>query len=616
MMTYSIPGIYNALDPVMGQPGMKKTNSGIQNAQSLQATIQTAINAGGGIVLVPAADANYATGPYAMSSPGAGMPAISIPSNSPPLLILGTGLGTALLMETSGDVFDVNGSGSIFFQDLVVQYRQSPLSPLTGTAFNFIGGEFYGMFRVSIIDCENPIALSGDQIYVLQCAASYTSSFPAGAPITAVSVLGAEAFIAQCVFAFTGSPSSNQRGIVVGDATTGSSYTRVVDTEIQNFYTGITLATTGGGPTNKGSMFTNVRVLTPRGGVGLSLQPNIYDARFISCDFENITAGTAKNIVVGPVGGGNQSIDTVIFDACSSTGSTDYGLEIAGGFNIQVNGGAYSGNTTAGIGITGAASEIQINGANCIGPSQGGSAQQYGISINPGSGVAVSDVQLIGVNCSGTGTSGNGAGIYINGSAVSDVRIEAAICEGSVFGNASQQQYGVYVAGASGVIVAASTLSGSSAYGLYLSAVTNVTVSATDLSGNTSGGASINGGATQSQYVLLRNCNVTGYPSGSAIAFSGTLTKVEVTNSAGYNDQGTSISTTPPASGHLFHAYDAPYSYYGPVVFYTSGGQTIQIAIDGHNTNLIAGSFTLGPGDSAMLTYTSLTGPTFTMIGE
>jgi hypothetical protein len=119
MTAYSIPGIYNALDPVMGQPGMSKSNTGLVNAESLQATINTAIAAGGGIVLIPATDKNNATGPYDLAS-AAGMPAIAI-ATPVPLLILGTGLGTQLSMQNSGDVFDISG-GSVFFQDLLIEY--------------------------------------------------------------------------------------------------------------------------------------------------------------------------------------------------------------------------------------------------------------------------------------------------------------------------------------------------------------------------------------------------------------------------------------------------------------------------------------------------------------
>jgi hypothetical protein len=491
---------------------------------------------------------------------------------------------------------------------------QGDIVPTTGRAFYFNGGEYYGIFRVSIVDAQNGIVSNGaDQLYILECSISYSTHYPAGQALTAVSIVGAETFMEQCLLSFTGSARSGQYGIVIGSSSTGSSYTRVVDTEIDGFYTGIQLATAQGGPTNKGSMFTSVRVLTPSGGIGLNLQPNAYDVRFVACAFENITPGTAQNIVIGPVDGGNESIDTVIFDASTSLGSIDYGLQIAGGQNIQVLGGTYSGNTTAGIGITGAATEIQVNGANCIGILEPGSLNQrsqlYGISINPGSGVIVQDVQLVGVNCSGNGTSENGSGIYINGTGVSDVRIDDAVCEGSVFAIASQQQYGIYVNGASGVTIAASVATGNTSYGIYLTAVTNVTVAISELIRNSTAGISVNGGSgAQSEYVFLRSCNVTGYSPGSAIIFSGTLVVVETSNCAGYNDVGVVVATGFPSGSATYGTAFYPYQlgstpYYGPIEFYIiaitqSGGFINAIKLSGTATQLTSGAFYVNPRET------------------
>jgi hypothetical protein len=65
----------------------------------------------------------------------------------------------------------------------------------------------------------------------------------------------------------------------------------------------------------------------------------------------------------------------------------------------------------------------------------------------------------------------------------------------------------------------------------------------------------------------------------------------------GYNDQGTMVSNVPPPSETEFNG---PYfGYYGPVTFYTKslGEVTIdEIAIQGNNTNLLSGTFTLGAG--------------------
>jgi parallel beta-helix repeat protein len=233
----------------------------------------------------------------------------------------------------------------------------------------------------------------------------------------------------------------------------------------------------------------------------------------------------------------------------------------------------------------------------------------YGISINPGSGVIVQDVQLVGVNCSGNGTSENGSGIYINGTGVSDVRIDDAVCEGSVFAIASQQQYGIYVNGASGVTIAASVATGNTSYGIYLTAVTNVTVAISELIRNSTAGISVNGGSgAQSEYVFLRSCNVTGYSPGSAIIFSGTLVVVETSNCAGYNDVGVVVATGFPSGSATYGTAFYPYQlgstpYYGPIEFYIiaitqSGGFINAIKLSGTATQLTSGAFYVNPRET------------------
>jgi hypothetical protein len=97
-----------------------------------------------------------------------------------------------------------------------------------------------------------------------------------------------------------------------------------------------------------------------------------------------------------------------------------------------------------------------------------------------------------------------------------------------------------------------------------------------------------------------------------AVAPISSVTNVQISDCAAYNDQGTVVRTTPPG---LTSFSGATFNYYGPVEFYTTGGQLTQIAIDGRNTNLTAGSFFLMPLETAQLTY-GLTPPSFLMIGK
>jgi len=167
-MSYLIPGIYNA---AASPYGMSPGNGAAANASALSAAIHDCLNAGGGIVIIPSWD-GVTNGTYKMAT-------VTIPptgSSGSQLLICGTGLGTTLEVQSSQDLFDVNGTNYVTFQDLIVQYDPGK----TGTAFNFSGGMGHSLFRVNIQDCPNPVEFnSADQGYMLQCSVTYTSAFPA-----------------------------------------------------------------------------------------------------------------------------------------------------------------------------------------------------------------------------------------------------------------------------------------------------------------------------------------------------------------------------------------------------------------------------------------------------
>jgi hypothetical protein len=627
-MNYSQPGIYNALDDLGAGFGMRKQNSGGQNAAAFQAAIDYALQRGGGIVIIPSNDGTASTRNYYPILPASGTVAVTIPGSgyqSAPLLICGTGGGadtgggTTLRMEGSGDLFDINSNGNVFFEDLTVEYLQSENNPLTGSAFKFSGGQNYGLFRVLIKDCQYPVKFNGTtQSYMEHCWIHYVN-YPVNdqQELRAVQIDGVDTMIANCLLQFNATAESNHYGIVIGGVSS-SSGTRIRSTQVESFYNGIKLQSTAGQTAT--SLFTNVRVESPPGGTCLAIGPTIYDARFTGCHFQNPDGNMnqAQNVVIDPGTSGNASVDTVTFESCTSKTAVDYGIQIKGGQNVQILGGTYSGNAIAGIGVTGGASEIQIDGANCLGiswPSGGNNRsepQQYGIYI-----IAGQQITVVGVTCSGTGRTGlPGTGIYISGSTIADVRIIAAVCSGPAFGNASMQQYGLYVQGASGVTIAYASLTGNTSYGLYLLSVTDVTISACDVfgNGNTSGGGIyLDGGQSQSARVFIGDCSVTGYTSPlTPFQFANSLSQIEIANCAGYSDIGTIVSTSVPGNNQPFHGYDSGSGYYGPVVFYCSGS-SVQVAINGHATNLSSGKFSLGPADSGTLTYTSA--PTFLMIG-
>lgn len=501
---YTIPGIYNALDifPTYSL-GMSKSNSKSQNQKALQACVDYAISLLGGIVLIPSVDAANAGGAYAIGSAGSGAPAVSSPSSGSGarLLVCGTGLGTQIVMQDSGDVFYVNNDNWVSFQDLDVSYYQSG-GTLTGTAFHFYASEGCELFRCKTNNCEQAVEFSNanDIAYMSHCTITYDSNYPA-TDLTAILVMnGSETYITSCVLRFTvpGNVATTQIGISIKE----SSYTHLTDVQIENFYYGVQIGNTGASA--NGVMFTNVRIANVDSDQStcLYITQNTYDARFIGCHFQSVGGQmhTTHNIVLDPAGGLSSSIDTIFFDTCTSRFSSDYGIEIKGGENIQIVGGEYSGNGSsagAGIAIDGDAHNVQIIGANCVGEAQGSTPQQNGISITAGH-----RIQIVGVSCLGNdGTTG--AGIAIGGTA-SDVTISGAVCNGP-FLNGTPQAYGIAITGTPGTIaIRGSKLTnngstGHGGYGLNVNlssgAASSIYVSDCDLSGNNSGPLNVSGTA-------------------------------------------------------------------------------------------------------------------------
>jgi hypothetical protein len=361
--SWSIPGVYNALDtfpPAL--TGMAIGNSGTQNQAALQACVNAALNGGGGIVLIPSVDNTGASGTYQIQPPGGGVAAITIPPSgvaNARLLICGTGLATRLeVVTTSGDLFDINSDNWVSFQDLSVSYAQSSSGPvLSGTAFNYTNCQGCNLLRVNMNNCQNGVIFqsTNDVAFMTNCFISYDSNYPK-ASIAALTISnGAETYVANCVFRAvlaSGSISSSQYGVVINQ----SSYAHLADMQIENFFTGIELGNTTS--TAMGAMFLDVRVATAPAPplqipIALSITSNVYDVRFIGCHFQNADSNpnTGKNIVIDPGSLGASSIDTIIFESCTSKTSITHGIEIKGGQNVQILGGVYSGNGSGGAGL-------------------------------------------------------------------------------------------------------------------------------------------------------------------------------------------------------------------------------------------------------------------------
>jgi hypothetical protein len=607
---FSQPGIFNVLDD-WGSGVMRTSGdplaSGTGNASALQAAIQAAQeNAEGGIVLIPSYSGTLAApfyGAYPIDTSLLPGNVITIDGDVP-LLICGTGEGTQLsLIASEGEnMFLISSTGKVTFQDLNITYTENN----HGTAFDFTGNAAHALFRVDIVNCQNPVVFNGTQgARMLQCYFKYNTGITGSIVAVQIGVAGGAATddtaLSQCLFRCESNDVDGFVGILI-DGATG---VKITDTQVEDFQTGVQIQGTDTTASQVSVVGTRVESLS----ACLQINPNVFDVSFADCHFQ-AGAGSigVPGIGIGNGGGDitNDQIDTVRFMSCSLTGNTGglaYGMEIGAAQNIQIHGGDYSGNgPTAGIRIMGGAAAIQIIGANCIGLEYEGNAdptplmQQYGIWITWGT-----DIQIIGVNCSGNGlneTEYYGDGILIDGSGtgdvVSDVRIIGVSCAGDLDVSSIYQTAGISVKAASNVLVQDCDLSGEYEYGLYLDAVTNVTVRACDLFGNTYG-LYIDEESTQ---VYVRDCNATGYGSyTNAIHVASALTAVEITNCAGYNDvYSPPLSTTIPSGA--FSGITVS-NYYGPTVFYSVAAL---LTIDLQPTHLSNGGFTLAPGETAHFT--------------
>ncbi len=129
----------------------------------------------------------------------------------------------------------------------------------------------------------------------------------------------------------------------------------------------------------------------------------------------------------------------------------------------------------------------------------------------------------------------------------------------------------------------------------------------------------IDGTTTAVNNVFIRNCDMSGYPSGYSEALtvlgSTVQTTLQVTDCAGYNDQAPALTVTLPVTTVPFYNYT--HAYWGPVTFFVGTSSDVShIKIGGHDTGLKTGMFLLQPGVSGEIDLGTLTPPTFLVLGQ
>lgn len=300
---------------------------------------------------------------------------------------------------------------------------------------------------------------------------------------------------------------------------------------------------------------------------GIHIGKNAVEAYFSDCRVNAFTQAVTFNPDTG-------SINGVFFSDCTFYLS-QYSINQSAGIYVDTN--AENDSNVA---------DIIFN--NCVvygwyGP---------GLHINAGKNIVIT-----GGSYSGNGLdpqSGDfGAGIEITGG--QHISIAGAQCmEVDQHNGSGHQPYGIAI----------STTSSST------EAPTDIVIAACTMLNNTTNGILISGESSTHPptNIFVSNCDVTGYSAySSAISVTGTVTNLQITNCAGYNDQGVHVSTgLGPTSGANFNG--ATFGYYGPITFYAwqSTSPITQIAVQGINTHLTSGTFIVAPGSTAhaSITYT------------
>lgn len=554
---YSQPGIFNVLDygifpGSLGSPG--------GNATNLQNLIYTVQSLGGGTILFPS---QYEVGgtnhtEYKFDGPiGVG------PTTSPsPVSIIfsgtcqGTESQTTLLVQNASDLFQID-TGSPSDDDDPLHGGDEHIGGITfqdlsiqyngqtsGTAINVIHGENVRIVRVVFVECPQAVTFADTlQCSMFQCTVHNQSTSPSPACVT-LGTTEPGGLIAKEIHIDQCTFLSQHAG-GIGFAIGGAEHIRMMNCRLEGYTEGINIvpgAVISGGQNTLKHHFGNVTVYTA-----------------------NPSGPTGPAVTIQPQG--PQNISEVVFAECTFEPAS---MAASAGPGVYIDEGAYGGTIT------------DIRFVSCkvtrwTGP---------GLQIDSGSNIEVNG-GLYAANASGDSLEGPPGGISIMGAA-SAIRIIGAACIGTypyiqndgAPTEPPSQNVGVYIAGAG---------------------ASNVIIDHCDLTGNSDFAVQIAAGGLNVTDVFVRNCNASGYGTSpaNAIDIVGEVSNVQITYCAGYNDRAAILATSMPSGTFS----NVTFGYYGPIAFYVKGAG--HVFIDGVDTELTDGGYTLVPGETAKVNSTA-----------
>jgi hypothetical protein len=422
-------GFYCVGDQEYGPPcGMvpNSLSAAGDNQTYLQILVGQVVLAGGGTILIP-------SGTYYIDGAITINPDSSSPSQTGPfaLNIVGTGETVLVQVQAGADIFDVDINvpgtspdlGAIVFQDLIFQYdyeqgATTGIAISLGNDASYHGSHNVHLMRLTFIDCPKAVLLANTlQASIFDCLITYTAAYA-----------GTSSPVGITLGQLTGSNNALQtyigdvrlESVTVNDGGPGGTgiliehcdQLRVVNADVENFETGVAIIPLAGEPGQDEHVahlyFSNLTVFSQTtddtGATGQSLlvqaQGSAYvtQAIFEGCTFQAVIDEPTSYLGAGVLVDGSMStgvLDQIRFVSCYSSNWPGIGMQVIGGQNIEVIGGAYSCNgsesapLSAGLSILGTTENARIVGVTCnnstIDADDGSvptPVQQYGLHID------------------------------------------------------------------------------------------------------------------------------------------------------------------------------------------------------------------------------------------
>jgi hypothetical protein len=307
-------------------------------------------------------------------------------------------------------------SGGVYFRSLAFQWGLS--SYPTDTCIEAAMWNVRAI-RCTFTDCPIAFNATGVSCALEQCTINYTVSSETGQNGTEAVILAGS----QC--SVRGPGNFSQTSPATGGATgctcisvQGSDHAVIADMKLYEWTIGVDFSKAAGASSCEilncefECWQTAVKIGLPSSGGTTS------GIKITSCTLAKASDSTDSSPIVSiSAGTGTLSdvtlLDCTVYNMAEAPGG-QCGLVIASGNNIKIIGGTYSSNGPsggAGIAITGAATNIQIIGAN-LQPSYGSSSnvQQYALSITGGpTNVLVSSCDMTGYSAGHAVSVGAGA---------------------------------------------------------------------------------------------------------------------------------------------------------------------------------------------------------------